>query len=141
MAAVAGMRPLGYADRITELLDPSESLPATGQGAVALLCRADRPDLIDLLAPFRDIATTFATAAERACERALPGGRRTAIAAHAVWVGEVLWLRALVASADGRDVLRAEDEAVVEDHGTADALGLAVADRLLARGAARLLAG
>lgn len=140
VVAAAGMKPLGYADRITELLDPAASLPAVGQGALALVCRADRPDLVELLAPFGDIATTLATAAERACLRAFAGGQRAALAAHAEWVGDTLWLRALVASADGREILRAEDEGVVDDAGSAEALGRSVADHLLARGASRLFA-
>ena len=64
--AAAGLKRLGYANRIAALLDPDDSLPAVGQGALALECRADRADLIALLAPLADAETTLATC-RRAC--------------------------------------------------------------------------
>jgi hydroxymethylbilane synthase len=70
--AAAGLRRLGLAHRISAYLDPEESLPATGQGALAIECRADRRDLIAALAPLGDRETTIATTAERAFARKLP---------------------------------------------------------------------
>lgn len=138
VVAVAGLKPLGLADRIADLLDPDVSLPAVGQGAIAYQCRADRPDLVELVAPLADAATTLATAAERACLRAFAGAGLAALAAHAQWSGATLWLRGLVASADGREILRAEVDGEVGDLESADALGSALADALVAKGAARL---
>jgi hydroxymethylbilane synthase len=138
--AAAGLKRLGFADRIADLIDPSDSLPAPGQGALAIECRADRPDLVDAFVALADTATTLATSSERAFSRMLAGNCHTPLAAHAEWMGERLWLRGLVASADGREVMRGElDEEVgsVED---AEALGAALADEFLGRGAARLMA-
>jgi hydroxymethylbilane synthase len=64
--AAAGLKRLGFGARIAALLDPEESLPAVGQGALALECRADRADVIAVLAAFADRDTTLATTAERA---------------------------------------------------------------------------
>ncbi|HEY8244586.1 MAG TPA: hydroxymethylbilane synthase, partial [Casimicrobiaceae bacterium] len=137
--AAAGLKRLGLGDRIADLIDPADSLPATGQGALAIECRADRPDLLGALGPLADRATTLATTAERAFSRALAGNCHTPLAAHAEWLGDVLWLRGLVASADGREVMRGEIEAPLDDVEAADALGAELADDFLARGAARLL--
>lgn len=139
--AAAGLKRLGFGDRIADLIAPDDSLPAAGQGALAIECRADRPDLVDVLAPLADVATTFAVTAERAFSRALSGNCRTPLAAYGEWAGEDLWLRGLVASADGREVIRGERDARVEDAEAAEALGSALADEFLSRGAARLLSG
>src|SRR6202040_3541637 len=71
--AAAGLKRLGYANRIAALLDPDDSLPAVGQGALALECRADRADTIAALAMLADPETTLATAAERAFGQRLGG--------------------------------------------------------------------
>jgi len=137
--AAAGLKRLGLGDRIADLIDPADSLPATGQGALAIECRADRPDLLGAVEPLADRATTLATTAERAFSRALAGNCHTPLAAHAEWLGDVLWLRGLVASADGREVMRGEVEQAIEDVDAAEALGSELADDFLSRGAARLL--
>ncbi|HET9340152.1 MAG TPA: hydroxymethylbilane synthase [Casimicrobiaceae bacterium] len=138
--AAAGLKRLGFADRIADLIDPADSLPAPGQGALAIECRADRPDLIDAITPLADTATTLSTSAERAFSRMLAGNCHTPLAAHGEWMGERLWLRGLVASADGREVMRGELDVDVGDIEAAEALGAALADDFLARGAARLMA-
>jgi hydroxymethylbilane synthase len=138
--AAAGLKRLGFGDRIADLIDPADSLPAPGQGALAIECRADRPDLIDAITPLADTATTLATSAERAFSRMLAGNCHTPLAAHGEWMGERLWLRGLVASADGREVMRGELDVDVGDIEAAEALGAALADDFLARGAARLMA-
>ncbi len=137
--AAAGLKRLGFAARIASLLDPEESLPAVGQGALALECRADRTDVIDALMPLGDRDTTLATTAERAFSRALAGSCHTPLAAHAVFRHDELWLRGLLASRDGAEVMRGEKAAAVAGTEAADALGLALADDFLARGAARLV--
>jgi len=138
--AAAGLKRLGFAGRIASLLDPDESLPAAGQGALALECRLDRSDVVAALAPLADRETTLATTAERAFARALSGSCHTPLAAHAVFLHGELWLRGLLASRDGAEVMRGERSAPVPDHRAADALGLALAADFLARGAARLVA-
>jgi hydroxymethylbilane synthase len=137
--AAAGLKRLGFGDRVRDLLDPSDSLPAPGQGALALECRADRADVVAALAPLNDTMTSLATTAERAFSRALSGSCRTPLAAHATWQEGTLWLRGLVASQDGREVLRGEAEAELVDAEAADALGTSLAGDLLARGANRLI--
>ena len=139
--AAAGLKRLGFADRIAALLDPDESLPAIGQGALALECRADRYDVIAALAALADSSTTLATTAERAFGRTLAGDCRTPLAAYALARDGTLWLRALIASRDGRQVLRGERAARVADAAEARALGEAVGAEFLARGAKAILAG
>jgi hydroxymethylbilane synthase len=140
IVAASALRRCGYASRVTAMLEPDESLPAPGQGALAIECRADRPDLVAALAPLGDRATTLATTAERAFSRALGGLGAAPIAAYAEWEEGALWLRGLVAGGSGRGVLRGEKDATVSDRAAATRLGQDLADDFLARGAARLLA-
>ncbi len=137
--AAAGLKRLGFASRIASLLDPEESLPAVGQGALALECRADRTDVVAALAPFADRDTTLATCAERAFSRALSGSCHTPLAAYAMFRHNELWLRGLLASRDGAEVMRGETHAAIADAAAADAFGLSLARDFLARGAARLV--
>ena len=139
--AAIGLKRLGFADRIASLLEPEDSLPAVGQGALALECRADRADVVAALAPLADRTTTLATAAERAFGRTLAGSCRTPLAAYAVARDGELWLRGLVASRDGRAVLRGERAARLATLHDAQALGEVLGAELLARGAAAVLAG
>jgi hydroxymethylbilane synthase len=138
--AAAGLKRLGFGARIAALLEPEESLPAPGQGALALECRSDRANILAALAPLADAGTTLATTAERAFSRALGGSCHTPLAAYAEWEGGTLWLRGLLAGRDGRDILRGEAEADVADSEAAEALGQELADDFLARGAARFIA-
>ncbi len=138
--AAAGLRRLGLAMRITSLLEPDESLPAPGQGALAIECRTDRPDLVHALSVLGNPATTLATTAERAFSRALGGSCHTPLAAFAEWEEGALWLRGLLATREGDDILRGEMDADVEDAEGAARLGRELADDFLERGAARYLA-
>jgi hydroxymethylbilane synthase len=138
--AAAGLKRLGYAQRIATLLEPAESLPAAGQGALAIECRADRPDVVAALAALADIESTLATAAERAFGRKLAGDCRTPLAAYAERRGDELWLRGLIASRDGREVLRGELAGNVATLADATALGDALGAQFLANGASRILA-
>jgi hydroxymethylbilane synthase len=138
--AAAGLRRLGLAARIASLLEPDESLPAPGQGAIAIECRADRPDLFAALAVLGDRATTLATTAERAFSRALGGSCHLPLAGYAEWEEGSLWLRGLLANREGNDVLRGEMDADVADAEDAARLGRELADDFLARGASRFLA-
>jgi hydroxymethylbilane synthase len=137
--AAAGLKRLGCAARITSLLDPGESLPAVGQGALALECRDDRHDVIDALGRLADSRTTMATTAERAFGKSLAGDCHTPLAAYATLRGNQLWLRGLIASRDGRTVLRGERSGVTTTSAAAQALGDALGADLMARGAAKIL--
>jgi len=137
--AAAGLKRLGFATRIAALLDPDDSLPAPGQGALALECRVDRANIVAALAPLADFGTTLATTAERAFSTALGGSCNTPLAAYAEWEEGTLWLRGLIAGRDGKDVLRGEIEGDVADADGAARLGSDLADDFLARGAARFI--
>src|SRR5436190_1293958 len=127
--------PMEVVDGFT-LVEPEESLPAVGQGALALECRSDRPVVIAALAPLADADTTLETASERAFGHKLAASCRTPLAAYAIRRGSELWLRGLVASRDGKAVLRGERAAIVATAGEAESLGEALGAELLGRGAA-----
>jgi len=135
--AAAGLNRLGMADRITELLPPHICLPAIGQGALGLECRATDRRVRELIAPLHDPTTAWAVTAERAFLRHLDGGCQVPLAAHGIVAGSKLSLNGLVASSDGRRLLRETLEAPVSE---AEATGHQLAERLLERGADRILA-
>lgn len=137
--AASGLIRLGFAERIAAMIDPVDSLPAIGQGALAIECRADDRELIEALAPLSDTPTTLATRAERAFGRRLAGDCRTPLAAYASWRGPELWLRALIARRDGSEVMRGERAGALESVAEADSLGDALGAEFLARGAAAIL--
>ena len=137
LLAAAGLKRLGMNERIRYELPPEVSLPAVGQGAVGIECRADDADTKALLAPLNDADTWDRVVAERAMNRRLEGGCQVPIAGYAELQGDQLWLRALVASEDGREVLRVEGRA---PRGEAQQLGTGLGDQLLAKGADRILA-
>ncbi len=134
--AAAGLIRLGFAERIRSSLTVEESLPAGGQGAVGIECRAQDAAIHALLAPLNDPHTAWRVTAERALNRRLNGGCQVPIACYAVQEGKQLWLRGLVGTPDGRRLLRAEQRAPVHE---AQALGIWVAEALLARGAQQIL--
>ncbi|MEZ7862916.1 MAG: hydroxymethylbilane synthase [Aeromonadaceae bacterium] len=136
LLAAAGLKRLGLQERITTLLPPEQSLPANGQGAVGIECRLDDDELLTLLAPLEHLPTRQRVLAERAMNRALQGGCQVPIGAYAELEGDQLWLRGLVGSPDGRQILHAECRGAASEP---EALGQALADQLLAQGAARLL--
>ncbi|HEV7476675.1 MAG TPA: hydroxymethylbilane synthase [Burkholderiales bacterium] len=135
--AVAGLVRLGLASRIRSRLDPDESLPAPGQGALGIECLASRQDIADLLAPLADAAAATCVRAERAVSRAFGGSCTIPLGAFAELDGKQLRLRALVAAADGRRVARTD---VTGDAGNPEALGRLAAEQLTAKGAREILA-
>jgi hydroxymethylbilane synthase len=139
--AAAGLKRLGFANRIAAMLDPDDSLPAVGQGALAVECHADRADVVAALTSLADIATTLATSAERAFGRRLGGSCHTPLAALGEWRGDQLRLRGVIASRDGSRVLRGERMGAAANVEAAEALGDALGAEFLARGAAAILAG
>lgn len=133
--AAAGLKRLGLQARIRALLDPADSLPAAGQGALGIEIRASRTDLHAWLAPLHDMHTALAVEAERAVSRALGGSCEVPLAAHAQWHGNVLRLRASVATPNGTRVLAAQRSATPADAAAALTLGLHVAQDLQQQGA------
>lgn len=135
--AAAGLKRLGYGARIRALLSPEESLPAAGQGALGIECRVDRPDIVALLAPFVDAATSACVRAERAVSAALGASCQLPLAAFAEPAGEAIRLRGCVASPDGTRLVRAECTGAAADP---EAVGGALARELRAGGADAILA-
>ncbi|HZJ93800.1 MAG TPA: hydroxymethylbilane synthase [Thiopseudomonas sp.] len=135
--AAAGLLRLGFADRIRSSLDVSLHLPSGGQGAVGIECRSDDPAIHALLKPLHHIDTTYRVTAERALNKHLNGGCQVPIACYAVLEGDQLWLRGFVGQPDASTLLYAEKRAHKDE---AEALGIAVAEDLLAQGAGEILA-
>lgn len=135
--AAAGLKRLGLAVRIRTLLEPEQSLPAPGQGALAIECREDRAELRRRLASLEDPATAACVRAERALSRALSGDCQLPLAAYGVASGMDLRLRALVAKPDGSQVVRAESSGPIS---APEELGEELAARLRALGADAILA-
>ena len=138
MLAAAGLRRLGMADRIRQSLPTHVSLPAVGQGAIGIECRADDTTTQQRIAALNDAATALRVSAERAFNRRLEGGCQVPLAAHAEFVTpDQLRLRGLVGAVDGSTLLQAERS---DASNMAEAMGIALAEELLAQGADRLLA-
>lgn len=135
--AAAGLLRLGFAERIRSSLDVSNNLPSGGQGAVGIECRSDDTAIHALLKPLHHADTNDRVTAERALNKHLNGGCQVPIACYAVLEGEQLWLRGFVGQPDASVLLYAEQRAHKAD---AQALGIAVAEDLLAQGAGEILA-
>jgi hydroxymethylbilane synthase len=139
--ARAGLARIGRLDEVSEVLDPLQMLPAPGQGALAIECRADDP-LADLLAVLDHPATHAAVLAERTTLAVLEGGCSAPIGALAdVAEGEdgpELWLRAVVLSEDGALAVRRSISAPLTDRAGAAHLGAQLAQELLDDGADQL---
>ena len=116
--ASAGLIRLGLAERIASFIEVEQSLPAAGQGAVGIECRVDDEEVKALLAPLSDATTTT-------------------IGGYAIEQNGEIFLRALVGETDGSAIIRAEGKSAVEN---AEALGVTIAEQLLAQGADKILA-
>ncbi len=135
--AAAGLKRLGLADRITALLSPDLSLPAVGQGALGIECRADRVDLIKLMQPLHHLETAQCVEAERAMSRALGGSCQVPLGGFAEIIGGVLRLRGFVASPDGTRMISNELSGKPE---TGTGMGAQLAQNLKVQGAEEILA-
>jgi len=137
--ATAGLTRLDLGKRIRERLAPERMLPAAGQGALGIEVRIDRTDVMDALRPLAHVPTWLAVSAERAVSRALGGSCSVPLAAHAVWQGERLWLRAawgeISESTGEASLVQASGSAAAATPGEAEALGQSVAAELLRLGA------
>lgn len=134
--AAAGLIRLGFEARIRSFISAEDSLPAGGQGAVGIECRSADPEVHALLAPLHHNETALRVTAERALNRRLNGGCQVPIACYALLEDKQLWLRGLVGQPDGSLLLRAEARADADE---AEALGVRVAEELLAQGADTIL--
>ena len=137
MLACAGLERLGMADRIGTTLKPDEILPAAAQGVVGIECRSDDESLASALSQLQSADAQATTGAERAVALRLQANCQSPVASYAVLTGDELHLTALVASPDGQQILKDDIRGTRLD---ADELGRRLADQLLERGAAELLA-
>lgn len=136
LLALAGIRRLGWEDRVAERLAPPDWLPAVGQGALAITTRAGDEITAALVRELDHPDTQCTTAAERAFLRALEGGCQIPIGALAVVDGDDIVLDGFVASIDGADYIRGQ---VRGPRSEPDGVGRALADQLLGRGAGEVL--
>jgi hydroxymethylbilane synthase len=138
--ALAGLRRLGRADEVTEILDPIQVLPAPAQGALAIECRASDDDARAVLAALDHADTRAAVAAERALLAALEAGCTAPVGALAVVAegdgGTEVFLRANVTELDGNDAVRLSATGPTTD---AEGVGRRLAADLLAAGADQLM--
>ncbi|MFA5354177.1 MAG: hydroxymethylbilane synthase [Thermodesulfovibrionales bacterium] len=134
--AAAGVKRLGWSERITEVLQPDLSLPAIGQGAVGIECRIDDPFINELIAPLNHAETSVCVRAERALLKRLEGGCQVPIAAHARLVEGRIVMNGLVGSVTGDILVKGQIEGSPEE---AESLGIRLAEDLLARGAKEIL--
>ncbi len=134
--ACAGLKRLGFDDRIRASMSPETSLPAIGQGAIGIECRNDDANTNNLIAVLDDAETHICVDAERAMNARLGGGCQVPIAGFAELKDEQLQLRGLVGRVDGSEILRS---AIFGQLSEAVSMGTALAEELLARGADTIL--
>ena len=134
--AAAGLKRLGLGERIRATFEPTDMLPAAGQGALGIEVRADRADLMEALSALSHQSTWLAVAAERAVSRAMGGSCSMPLAAFATFSGEYLQINAAWGDPEtAAPLVRARSAAAVADLAAAAALGTDVAQRLRAAGA------
>jgi len=134
--AAAGVKRLGLAKRITEVFDEQIMLPAVGQGALCIETRGRDDATTSLVAPLEDGATRTVVSGERAFLNRLQGGCQVPVAAHGKLWGNRFTLQGLVASIDGKQVIREQLSGSAHD---SRQVGLDLAERLLGRGADAIL--
>ncbi|OTG84415.1 hydroxymethylbilane synthase [Acinetobacter sp. ANC 5054] len=134
--ASAGLKRLSLAERIRHSIQPVISLPAVGQGALGLECRADDQNVLDLIQPLMHAETNACVRAERAFNAYLEGGCQVPIAGYATLSDGQIHLEGRVGSPDGQTLLKAQQTGTPEQ---AEQLGVALAKDLLAQGAGDIL--
>lgn len=134
--ASAGLIRLGLQERIKAFLEVTQSLPATGQGAVGIETRLNDERVLRYVQSLNHPETAYCVQAERAMNTRLQGGCQVPIGGFATLANDQLKLTALVGTLDGSTILRAESSAHKEQ---AEQLGIAVAEQLLAQGADNIL--
>ncbi len=134
--ALAGVKRLGFEEKITEIISADISLPAIGQGALGIETRQDDREIEEQIRFLNDKDSSIAVSAERSCLKKLEGGCQVPIAAFAQIAGTTLQIDGLVGTIDGKRILREHLEGRLED---AELLGTKLADILLAKGAKEIL--
>lgn len=134
--AAAGLKRLGLESRIRNFIEPEQSLPAVGQGAVGIECRLDDQRVRELLTPLNHTDTADRVRCERAMNLTLQGGCQVPIGSYALLDGDEIWLRALVGEPDGSQIVRGE---IRGPRSEAEQLGITLAEQLLEQGAKEIL--
>jgi hydroxymethylbilane synthase len=134
--ASAGLRRLGWENRITELLDPEVMCPAVGQGALAVETRADGGAAEEIAQRLEHRDSRIAVTAERAVLAALGGGCQVPIGAYATVDVDEVHLRAIIVSPDGTEIIRKQISGASRD---AEIIGRALGEELLAQGGRQIL--
>jgi hydroxymethylbilane synthase len=134
--AFAGLARIKRLEAVAEVFDPGQMLPSPGQGALALECRADRTDLVEILATLDDPASRAAVTAERALLAALEGGCSAPVGAYAALEDRTLHLIGVVAGYDGERQVRLSISGHPDE---AEKLGRDLAARMIAEGADQLM--
>lgn len=130
--AAAGVKRLGWSERITEYLSPEVSLPAIGQGALGIETRMDDKEINEMAAFFDHPATSISVRAERAFLKKLEGGCQVPIAAYGEIKNNQLKLIGLVASIDGKKIIK---DSITGQIDRTEAVGIELAEKLLSMGA------
>ncbi|MGB5297340.1 MAG: hydroxymethylbilane synthase [Thiogranum sp.] len=136
LLAAAGVKRMGWEDRITELLPPEQFLPAIGQGAIGIEIRVADEKVSRIVEVLNDEQTATRIRAERALNERLQGGCQVPIAGYSEISHGVMVLRALVGRPDGTELVQGVISGKPED---AEELGQVLADDLLSRGAKQIL--
>lgn len=137
--ACAGLKRLGFGDKIRQVLPQTMCLPAVGQGALAIECRQADKETRELLEFLNDRCTRLCTEAERGFLATVEGGCQVPVGVHAVSAEAGIRVEAVIASLDGSTLLRDALEAEVKDAQEARAVGVNLAEKLLARGGREIL--
>lgn len=138
LLARAGVIRLGFENRISEVISLERILPAVGQGALAIECRADNAEVRKMLKPLESAATTAATLGERSLLRRLEGGCQVPIGTHGRIEQNVFYLDAVIGSLDGKKIVRGK---VHGDPQSSEELGTTLAEILLKGGGKAILDG
>jgi hydroxymethylbilane synthase len=134
--AAAGLKRLELDERIASFIEPEQSLPAVGQGAVGIECRLNDERILKLLEPLNHADTSDRVKAERAMNLTLEGGCQVPIGSYALLNNDDIWLRALVGEPDGSEIIRGE---IKGKRSEAEKLGVKLANELLDKGAKKIL--
>lgn len=137
--ACAGLKRLGFGDKIRQVLPRTMCLPAVGQGALAIECRQVDKETRELLEFLNDRCTRLCTEAERGFLATVEGGCQVPVGVHAVSAEAGIRVEAVIASLDGSTLLRDALEAEVKNAQEARAVGVNLAEKLLARGGREIL--
>ena len=134
--AAAGVKRLGLNERIAQFIPHSQILPAIGQGAIGIECRAGDQEVLNTIAPLNDQMTQLCVQAERAFSRRLYGGCQLPIAGQASIFGNEVNLTGMVARVDGSEVIKDQLTGNIND---IESTGTRLAETLLDRGAEEIL--